>query len=232
MNYVMSDIYGDVERFGEMLGMIDLKEEDNLYLLGNFIGGEGSAELLTQLAESVNIFPIMGAVEKAALDVLELMTENLNSESAGNPTDEMKTAAAKLAQLGGRSVISEFITLDADTKGDLLDFMSELPLFEICDTDDAAFILVPRGLGSFDKNGKKLKKYTFEDLALTEVDYNRNYMDDDKVFIVSGSVPVQDIGGENKVYTSNNNICINGDLKNGGRLICLCLDTMKEYYVE
>ena len=232
MNYVMSDIYGDFERFQEMLDTIGLNEEDNLYLLGNCIGGEGSAAMLSFLAESVNIFPLMGAMEKAALNVLTLMTENLNSEAAGTPSDEIKTAAAELAALGGKSIMSEFLALDNDTKTDLLDFLSDLPLFEVCDSDDRTFILVPRGLGNFDVKGKKLKRYTFEDLSLTEVDYSRNYMNDDNVFIVSGTVPVGEIGGGNKVYKSNNNICINGDLKNGGRLICLCLDTMKEYYAE
>ena len=231
MNYVMSDIYGDVERFREMLEIIDLKEDDNLYLIGNFIGGEGSVELLIQLADSVNIFPVMGETENTALEVLSLMTENLNSKDADNPSEEMKLKAARLAAIGGKSIISEFIVLDPDKKGDIIDFMSEFPLFEICDSGENTFILVPRGLGNFDKNGKKLKKYTFEDLALTPVDYNRNYINDDNVYIVSGSVPVQEICGEDSVYNSNNNICINGNLKNGGRLICLCLDTMKEYYV-
>ncbi len=232
MNYVMSDIYGDSERFHEMLEIIDLQEDDNLYILGNFVGEEGSVDLLLELADSINIFPILGECDKAALDVLTLMMENLNSGNVDKPSDEIKAAAAKLVQLCGRSVMSEFLALDADAKADLVDFMAELPYFEICGVDEKTFILVPRGLGNFEKKGKKLKKYTFEELALTEVDYDKKYLDDDNAYIVSGSVPVQELSGEDKVYKSNNNICINGDLKNGGRLICLCLETMKEFYVE
>ena len=232
MNYVMSDIYGDNERFHEMLELIDLKEDDNLYILGNFVGDEGSVELLMELADSINVFPILGECDKAALDVLSLMMENINSGNVDKPSEKIKAAAAKLAKLCGRSVMSEFLALDADAKADLIDFMSELPLFETCDAGGMAFILVPRGLGNFEKNGNKLKKYSFKDLALTKVDYDKKYITDDNVYIVSGSVPVQELGGEEKVYKSNNNICINGYLKNGGRLICLCLDTMEEFYVE
>lgn len=232
MNYVMSDIYGDYDRFEEMLEQIELKEDDNLYILGNIVGGEGSVELLEELAESINIYPIMGECDKAAADVLTLLMRDLSSGKPDNLSDETKQAAAKLSQLGGRSVLEEFVTLTSDKKSDLLDFLVYLPQFEMCDTNDSTYILVPRGLGNFDVKGKKLKKYTFEELALTDVDYDRRYFDDDSIYIVSGSVPVQKLSSESRVYKSNNNICINGDLRNGGRLICLCLDTMEEFYVE
>ena len=232
MNYVMSDVYGNVEKFERMIKTIDLKEEDNLYLLGNFIGGEGSVEMLRLLADSVNIFPVIGAAEKAALDVFRLIAEQLRKKKPGEPSDKMKKAVDEAVAIGSKEMISEFVSLDGDEKTDMIDFMSDLPIFEICDSGDKTFILVPRGLGNFDKNGKKLKRYTFEDLSMTEVDYNKNYMNDDNVFIVSGTVPVDDLGGDGKVYRSNNNICINGDLKNGGRLLCLCLDTMEEFSVE
>ena len=67
MNYVMSDVYGNVEKFERMIKTIDLKEEDNLYLLGNFIGGEGSVEMLRLLADSVNIFPVIGAKKRLSM---------------------------------------------------------------------------------------------------------------------------------------------------------------------
>lgn len=232
MNYVMSDIYGDYDRFEDMLDKIELGDDDNLYILGNVVGGEGSVQLLEKLAESVNIYPIMGECDKAAADVLTLLMNDLEGGDPSALSDETKQAAAKLSQLGGRSVLEEFVALSPDKKSDLLDFLAYLPQFEICDTDSGTFILVPRGLGNFDEKGKKLKKYTFEELALTDVDYERKFFDDDSVYIVSGGVPAGKLCGENRVYKSNNNICINGDLRNGGRLICLCLDTMEEFYVE
>ena len=65
MYYVMSDINGCYDKFIEMTeDIIGLEEDDTLYLLGNIIGtDENSVKLLKEIADMVNVYPIMGANE-------------------------------------------------------------------------------------------------------------------------------------------------------------------------
>ena len=45
MNYVMSDIHGEYDKFLEMLQKIDLQDDDTLYILGNVV--DRGEELIT-----------------------------------------------------------------------------------------------------------------------------------------------------------------------------------------
>lgn len=232
MNYVMSDIHGEYDKFLEMIQKINLQDEDTLYILGNVVDcGEEPIEVLTEMAERPNIYPIMGDCEQTAADVLTMLTEDISEGEIDKLRPETVQALSEWRTKGGSKTIEEFIRLTSEERQDVLDYLCDFSKFEIVDIDDKTYILVHRGLGDFENKGKKLKNYTILDLAFTDVDYNNKYFDDDSVFIVSGHVPTYKLCGEDKIYKSNNNICINCGVSEGRRLACLCLETMQEFYI-
>ncbi|MBQ3692974.1 MAG: fructose-bisphosphatase class III [Clostridia bacterium] len=232
MNYVMSDIHGEYDKFLEMLQKIDLQDDDTLYILGNAVDfGVEPIELLNEMADRPNIYPIIGDHERMAVDVLSLLMDDISEGKLDKLSPETMTAIAKWRENGGRTTLEEFIKLVEEERQDILDYLCDFAPFEVVDIDSKTFILVHCGLGDFENKGKKLKNYSVKDLTSTSVDYDKKYFDDDYIYIVSGHVPTSELCGEDKIYQSNNNICINCDVANGGKLACLCLDTMEEYYV-
>ena len=53
----------------------------------------------------------------------------------------------------------------------------------------------------------------------------------DKI-IITGHTPTLAINGKDKIYHNKNNIVIDCGCTYGGRLACLRLDDMKEFYVK
>lgn len=233
MNYVMSDIHGEYDKFLEMLQLIDLQDDDTLYVLGNAVDiGAEPIELLNEMADRPNIYPIIGSHERMAVDVLSLLMDDIAEGRLDKLSPNTMEAIAEWRKNGGGSTLEGFIKLVEEERQDILDYLCDFSAFEVVEIGEKTFILVHCGLGNFQKNGKKLKNYSVKDLTETEVDYNKKYFDDDSVFIVSGHVPTYKLCGEDKIFMSDNNICINCGASEGRRLACLCLDNMKEYYLS
>ncbi len=233
MNYVMSDIHGEYDKFLEMLQKIDLQDDDTLYILGNVVDrGEEPIEVLTELTYYSNIYTILGDHDRIAAEVLSMIMDDISDGDISDISPETVKAASEWRKIGGAKTIEGFVQLSVEERQDLLDFLCDFMPFEVVDIGDKTFILVHQGLGNFDKNGEKLKKYSIKDLTETPVDYERQYFDDDSIFIVSGHVPTYELCGEDRIYQSHNNICINCGVADGKRLACLCLDTMEEFYVD
>ena len=74
-------------------------------------------------------------------------------------------------------------------------------------------------------------QYTYEELACMRPDFERQYYKDSSIYIVSGHTPTLAVTGKSEIYHSHNNILIDCGAAFGGRLACLCLDTMTEFYV-
>lgn len=62
-------------------------------------------------------------------------------------------------------------------------------------------------------------------------DYERQYYPDPSIYIVSGHTPTEAVTGKQEIYKTHNNILIDCGATFGGKLACLCLNTMEEYYV-
>ena len=78
MHYVLSDIHGNKEAFDTILSMIDLKPDDQLYILGDVIDrGEYGIELLQQIRTMPNCTLLMGNHEYMMVNALR-HPENLH----------------------------------------------------------------------------------------------------------------------------------------------------------
>lgn len=81
-NYVLSDIHGNKEAFDSILKQINLKETDDLYILGDVIDRHPHGiELLKQIMDMPNAHMLLGNHEYMMLNVLDGKGEDLDLEA-------------------------------------------------------------------------------------------------------------------------------------------------------
>ena len=234
MIYVMSDLHGEYEKYRKMLEKIRFSDQDTLYVLGDVVDrGPEPVKLLKDMAGRENVFPIMGNHDAMACRLLKILLVEITEENAENHIDGglMRELMEWMAD-GGDQTMKDFRRIGAEERADLLDYLGDFSLYETVDAGDRTFILVHAGLHHF-APGRRLSSYRPDELLFEKQDYGRQYFEDPSVFIVAGHTPTLSIAGKAEIYRENNNILIDcGAAFEGGRLACLCLDTMEEYYTD
>ncbi len=225
MIYVISDLHGQYGKYKKVLNHLKLQDDDTLYILGDVIdGGEHSLEILQDMANHPNIYPIMGDHELMAINVLK---DLYNEESSH---ENLPTLVDKWVKNGGQTTLDAFRQLDKDEALDLLDYLQDFAKYETIDVNDKSYILVHASLNNFAEH-KDLEEYSYEDLCCGQMDYEKRYFSDNSIYIISGHLPTQQIHQKPSVFIKNHHIVIDcGAHLDGGRLACLCLDTMKVIY--
>lgn len=229
----MSDIHGEYEKYRKMLDTIHFSDNDNLFILGDIIDrGSKPVSIISDISVRSNVFPLLGNHEVMALDILhDLMVEITEENYDKQINNTLMNKLLEWQLNGGQSTLDEFQKLSYEDRVDLLDFIRDFTTYEIIDIGTKTFILVHSGLGNFKPN-KNLDEYSIEELVFCRHDENTKYFEDDDVFVISGHIPTLSITGKSEIYHSNNNICIDcGASFPNGRLACLCLETMQEFYV-
>ncbi len=232
MVYVMSDIHGCFDKYVQMLELINFSDEDELYVLGDIVDrGSEPIKVLLDMMKRPNVFPVMGNHDLLALDILKKLSVDITEDSFSTQVDiTVINEMLDWLSNGGSTTMESFQKLNRCQRSNILDFISDFPLCDIVEVKDKTFILVHAGLGNFSPT-KKLSSYTAEELILSRNNPDIRYFSDDSIYIVTGHTPTLSITGKSEIYISNNNICIDCGAVFGGRLACLCLDTMKEFYV-
>lgn len=232
MTYVMSDIHGEYQKYKEMLEKINFSDDDILYVLGDVIDrGDNSVEILTDMSMRANVYPIYGNHELMASVVLHSLLVEITDESVelGLDADTMR-ALMVWQENGGDKTLKGFKRLSPDEREALLEYLDEFSLYEVAEVGERTFILVHSGLGNFSEK-KKLSEYTPDELAFMRPDYDRRYFSDGNIFIVAGHTPTPLLSGKKEIFHMNNNICIDCGATFGGKLACLRLEDMAEFYV-
>ena len=82
MNYVISDIHGYYDQFIELLELIQLNDDDTLYVLGDVVDrGPNPIKTLLKLMEMPNAVCIVGNHELMALECLEFLMKEITEKS-------------------------------------------------------------------------------------------------------------------------------------------------------
>ena len=82
--YVMSDIHGEYEQFVELLGKINLKDEDTLYVLGDILDrGPHPIKVMRKLMEMPNAVCLVGNHELMAQECLRFLMKEVTDQSIG-----------------------------------------------------------------------------------------------------------------------------------------------------
>lgn len=220
MEYVMSDIHGCYDKFISMLKLINFSEEDTLYILGDiFDRGDKPLQILDYIVSHKNIILLKGNHEQMFEEYFENGDVQLWYWNGGDTTHQ------------------ELVKRDYLQEESIYRYIRKLPYVKVVDK----FILVhadlylPKGYENLTTD-EIIKEQEEEFCLWNRPDYHnlkqlKNYV------IIHGHTPVQTItNGINdvKILHKDNHIFIDCGCvfeKANGKLACLCLDTMEEYYV-
>ena len=218
--YVTSDIHGCYDLYLKMLDLIKFSNTDSLYIIGDvFDRGDKTLELIEHIRNHSNIYLLKG-----------------NHEQIFEQYFETKKATLWIMN-GGRSTYEKLMKLGFKYQSELYDYIKSLPFIKVIDK----FILVHAGL-SLPMNLNKFKideliSIQQEDLCLwsSNIGVERAFKD---YTIICGHNTVQSITMNNddiKILYREGTIYIDWGCcfkDSNGKLACLRLDDMKEFYVE
>lgn len=220
------------DKFLELLNIINLKEEDTLYVLGDILDrGPNPIKVLKKLMGMPNVICIVGNHEIMALECLEFLSKEITDTSLEELDKEMLENLVTWQYNGSSTTIKEFKELNEESRNDVIEYIKDFLVYDKLTIEGREFLLVHAGLGNFSPD-KDIEDYSLHDLVWKRADYNVHYFDD--VYVISGHTPTQTIEGNPNpgfIYKNNNHIAIDcGAHYPGGRLAAICLDTMEEFY--
>ncbi len=236
MTYVISDLHGCYDKYKAMLKMLGFGPEDSLYFLGDAIDrGPSGFKILLDMVSRPNVFGILGNHEAMAIDALPGLMRFLR-EGEDTLSEEELDAIDLWFHNGGEISLAGFLDLSEDQRKRVWDYMNALPLYREAEVGGRRFVLVHGGLGNFSPD-KELRDYKRGELTWCRPEPDTAYFPDK--LVVVGHTPTQllyDKAGcltkAAKFYRTDSFIDIDcGCVFRGGRLGCLCLDTMEEIYI-
>lgn len=235
MTYVMSDMHGHLNLFNSMLKQIQFSENDTLYVLGDAIDrGPNGIKILLKIMRNKNMFMVLGNHEYMMLNYY-----------IGDRRDFFQNLSI-WASNGCDPTIKQFKSYAESTQNRILKFIRKLPIEYRVEINGRMYILCHSqpAVTSFKINPQKLLSYTNE----TEFSvWHRERINDEnfnKLIVIHGHTPVFNYAkteqSENTIYFTLNEInidcgCAAINYRNncyGGRLGCLRLEDMKEFYSD
>lgn len=217
--YVISDLHGEYNKFLEMLKLINYNNKvDELHILGDvFDRGSRPIDLLDYIAGDKSMTLYRGNHETMFLDYFTDADSRLWFYNGGEST---------LAQINQRGYEYEY---------SLYRYVKKLPLIGVVDK----FILVHAGL-FLPSNYNDLTLEELLEIQEEEINiWTRDYIYSDKKYkdytIICGhNITLTIEGNNNSIIHRKGHIFIDTGChfeKHGGRLSCLRLDDMKEFYL-
>ncbi|MGN1419137.1 MAG: hypothetical protein ACI4W6_07390 [Acutalibacteraceae bacterium] len=231
MIFVMSGVYGRLDKYRQMLEKLNLKEdEDSLFILGNVIGnGKESIAVLKDMMYRQNIFPVLGKQEYTAKRIFPALLQAKDVQSCVSLIgDDLKAEFADWLKHGGFNALEAFLALDSEGKDSILDYLGEFEPYEEVDAGGKTFVLAHAGIANFEED-KPLESYDERDFVLEKADYSKVYFKDK--FLITASTPTSQIPGAKpgKVFTAKKHLALECS-GTGEKVAAVCLDTMKVHY--
>lgn len=217
MTYVIADICGNYQKFKELMDNVLISDSDTLYILGNTVDfGDEPMELIEDISMRSNVYAVAGARDYLAARMLYGFDKMLKGGTTPD-ADYIAEMTAWVAE-GGQTTLEGFRALDADSREGVLDYLTEMTLYEEATVKGKTYILLSRGIANYDVD-TDLEDYAPEDFFAEDATAPKI---EDAIVIVGG-----DVTKSGKIERDGNVIRINC----GEKLACLCLETGKEFYV-
>ena len=218
MKYVMSDIHGMYDKYIEMLDKISFSKLDELYILGDIIDrGKDSIKIYKHIIQNENIILLKGNHELMFQEFYE-SKEDFNYSNW---------------KYNGGSYTKKSLYKEGVTFNEFYNFIKNLSFIKVVDN----FILTHASTLIFEK--RYIDMLSLEAFIEGQEEefclWDRSNIGGDtfKDYIhIYGHTPVQMINGTNNITKIDNNIYIDcGACFKDGRLACIRLDDLKEFYV-
>lgn len=226
MTYVMSDLHGCYDKYAQMLEKIGFGDSDTLYILGDVIDrGRGGIRILLDMMGRKNVIPIIGNHESLALSSLKLLRNGASEEEL-----RKKRAYCLWMLSDGEPTAAAFRALPGETQTALIDYIEGFSIYKEITVGGQQFHL-SHTLPDH-RPGQDIHDVSFPEFIWGEPDYTQSYGGNAR--FITGHTPtnVIDPAFFGKIWQGNGHIAIDCSAAWGGRLSCLCLDTMEEFYVE
>lgn len=235
MIYVCSDIHGRWDKYKALMDAISLKGSDTLYILGDVIDrGSDGVKILQDMKTRPDLIPILGNHEYMAVVSLKWLQREITEESLTALDDTALGAFTDWMNNGGEPTLRAFSGLLAEEREDIYEYLLEMSLFAEVEAGGRSFVLTHAGLGHFAPD-KPLEDYTLEDFLFARPAPESVYWPDKT--LVFGHTPTRllwQASGQppkDEMFHGAGFIDIDCGSGFGGRLGCLCLETMEETYV-
>lgn len=230
MTYACSDVHGRYDKYLEMIDKIGLGKDDTLYVLGDVIDrGEHGIKILSDIMGRENVKFIMGNHEQLMFSALPAFVENPEKADVSVLNDEQKTDLTLWLLNRGIPTLEELQSSSAQEVRSIYDFLKNAPYYKEISAGGTDYILCHAVIENFEED-KPLSEYNPDDFLHgrpddTEIDLK------DKI-LVCGHTPVQYLNGSDRMSARGNLLDIDCGLSlENGRLGCVCLDTLEQFYV-
>ena len=235
LHYVCSDLHGHYDRWRALLAALDLHPTDTLYVLGDMIdrGPEG-VKLLQDMALRPNVIPILGNHELTAAICIPKLLQEITDESLAALGESDVAALSEWLQNGGAPTLRGLRQIARDEREELLAYLRNMDLYAEVEAGGKPFVLTHAGLEHFEPD-KPLEDYELPDFLLGRPDLHTKFWPDR--YLVYGHTPTrllrEQLGepASDDILRCGQQIAIDCACAFGGKLGCLCLDTLEEIYV-
>lgn len=227
MIYCISDLHGCYEKYIRMIEKINLSEGDTLYVLGDCVDrGPRGIEILLDIAARKNAVLLMGNHEYHAVSLLQWLGRPV--QPGVTQEDLIMAFNAWFSGNGGSPTFQGFKALSQEKRKIVMNLMRNAPTSVRLEVGGHRFLLAH----TVPEYKKWVDGCEESDFLQGEPDYEIQYEKD--LFLVTGHTPTGliDPASKGRIWRQNNHIAIDCGAVFGNPLGCICLDTMKEFYVE
>lgn len=234
MTYVFSDPHGHYDKYKAMLEAISFRPSDTLYVLGDVIDrGPDGIKILWDMMSRPNVIPILGNHEFTAALCLPWLLWDVTDQRLDDLGTDQVAALQEWVLNGGGPTLQALKELALEDREEILDYLREMELYAEVEAGGRSFVLVHAGLDHFDPD-RPLEDYAPNDFLFSRPDPDRTYFPDR--LLVFGHTPtrlLRQLGWdpEDAILRRGNQIAIDCGCGFDGRLGCLCLETLDEFYV-
>lgn len=235
MFYAVSDLHGCFDMWKHLLSEINFKMSDNMYVLGDVIDyGDEPMELLLDMMERVNVYPIIGEREYKFLRFIKNFPVKAPMESfATTLPKELVPEFTEWIKNGGRTTFEGYMKLSPSNRHAVLEYLDEFMLYDQVSVEDDRFMFFHSGIKDYAEKTSP-DDYDIESFITDSPVKPKSYFRD--CYTVVGHTPTFSLPGaeKGKIYTAGGFIDIDCGCyfrQSGGRLGCLRLDDFKEIYV-
>lgn len=221
MNYVIADIHGQYTMLMDMLEQIDFGSSDRLYVLGDLTDrGPDSLAVVRYLMNQSNMQVIRGNHDQMLLNYF-----------AGKPGAE-----ERWMRNGGKVTLDALLSVSSQERNAILDWLDNLPLYMLWEK----YILVHAGLRMrpYKSLTDLLAQQELDDFIWIRDDFYLQAAVDQHIVVFGHTRTPRLYGNEtcsiwhDPVHKDKIGIdCGAHAVENGGRLACLRLDDLKEFYI-
>ena len=124
-------------------------DSDTLYILGNTVDfGDEPMELIEDISMRANVYAVAGERDYLAARMLHGFDKMLKGGTTPD-ADYIAEMTAWVAE-GGQTTLDGFRALDADAREGVLDYLSEMTLYEEATVKGKTYLLMSRGIANYD----------------------------------------------------------------------------------